>query len=341
MRRPACLFTAMVVFFFSSVLLVPPSACAQSPVIIKLATLAPEGSSWVQALKAAADETQKKTGNAVQFKIYPGGVMGDERDMVRKMHIGQIHAAMLSSSSLASLFPEIDALQIPFLFSSYPEADFVVGKMENGFKGGLEKNGYVALGWSEAGFVYLMSTVPVDTLELLKKAKVWIWNDSPMAKAIFEEAGVMGVPLSIADVLVGLQTGLVEVVYAPPSVAIALQWFTRVKYVTDAPLNYMLGGLVAKKEAFDKIDPQHQAVIKEVFQRHTSRLKEVIRAENQEALTVMQTQGVKLLTPGKVQIADYKAISEKAMQKENSHNYSPKTKEEVSSWLKAYAEGKK
>jgi TRAP-type C4-dicarboxylate transport system substrate-binding protein len=204
MRRPACLFTAMVVLFLFSTLLAPPFACGQSPVIIKLATLAPEGSAWIQVLKAAADEAQQKTGNAVQFKIYPGGVMGDERDMVRKMHIDQIQAAMLSSASLASLFPEVDALQIPFLFSSYPEADFVVGKMEGGFKSGLEKNGYVALGWSEAGFVYLMSTVPVDTLELLRKAKVWIWNDSPMAKGIFEEAGVIGVPLSIADVLVGL-----------------------------------------------------------------------------------------------------------------------------------------
>lgn len=341
MHRPACLFIVMVVLFLFGTLLPLPFAGGQSPVIIKLATLAPEGSPWIQVLKAAADEAQQKTGNAVQFKIYPGGVMGDERDMVRKMHIGQLQAAMLSSASLASMYPEIDVLQTPFLFDSYPETDFVVGKMQDGFKSGLEKNGYVALGWSEAGFVYLMSTVPVETLELLRKAKVWIWNDSPMSKAIFEEAGVIGVPLSISDVLVGLQTGLVEVVYVPPSVAVALQWFTRIKYITDAPLNYMLGGLVAKKEAFDKIDPQHQSVVKEVFQRHMARLKEIIRAENQEALTVMQKQGIKLISPGKAQIADYKAISEKAMQKESGHKFSPKTKEEVSAWLKAYAEGKK
>jgi TRAP-type transport system periplasmic protein len=341
MRRPVCLFAAMAVFFLSSALLTPPFARSQSPMIFKLATLAPDGSAWMQVLKAAADEAQQKTSNALQFKIYPGGVMGDERDMVRKMHIGQIHAAMLSSASVASLFPEVDVLQFPFLFNSYPEADFVVGKMEAGFKDGLEKNGYVALGWSEAGFVYLMSTVPAESLDLLRKAKVWIWNDSPMAKVIFEEAGVIGVPLSITDVLVGLQTGLVEVVYAPPSVAIALQWFIRIKYITDAPLNYMLGGMVVKKEAFDKISPQHQAVVKEVFQRHMTRLKEIIRAENQEALAVMQRQGVKLLTPSKAQLAEYRAISEKAMQKENSHKYSPKTKEDAVSLLKAYTEGKK
>jgi TRAP-type transport system periplasmic protein len=248
---------------------------------------------------------------------------------------------MLSSATLASIFSEIDVLQMPFLFNSYPEADFLVAKMEDGFKSGLEKNGYVALGWSEAGFVYLMSTVPVNSLAQLRKAKVWIWSDSPMAKAIFSEAGVIGVPLAITDVLVGLQTGLVEVVYAPPSVAIALQWFTRVKYLTEAPLNYMLGGLVAKKDVFDKISPQHQTVVKGVFQHHMSRLKESIRSENQEALAVMQKQGIKLLAPEQATIGEFKAISEKAMQQEEGHKFSVKTKEQALLWLKAHAEGKK
>jgi TRAP-type C4-dicarboxylate transport system substrate-binding protein len=341
MGRLACFFTGMVALVSFSAIQAPSLVYGQASVTLKLATLAPEGSTWMQVLKAAADEAQEKTGNVVQFKIYPGGVMGDERDMVRKMHIGQIHASMLSSASLASLFPEIDVLQIPFLFSSYPEADFVVSKMESGFKEGLEKNGYVTLGWSEAGFVYLMSTVPVDTLEQLRKAKVWIWSDSPMAKAIFSEAGVLGVPLSITDVLVGLQTGLVEVVYAPPSVGIALQWFTRIKYLTDAPLNYMLGGLVVKKDAFDKIAPPHQAVVKTVFQHHMNRLKETIRAENQEALNVMQKQGIKLLSPGKATVVDFKGISEKAMQKEEGHKFSQATKEQAFSWLKAHMEGQK
>jgi TRAP-type C4-dicarboxylate transport system substrate-binding protein len=331
----------MATMVLSTILMTSPFAYSQSPVALKLATLAPDGSPWMHVLKAAAEEAQQKTGNAVQFKIYPGGVMGDERDMVRKMHVGQIHAAMLSSASVASLFSEVDVLQIPFLFKSYPEADFVLERMETEFKEGLEKNGYVTLGWSEAGFVYLMSTTPADSLDLLRKTKVWIWNDSPMAKAIFEEAGVIGVPLSITDVLVGLQTGLVDVVYAPPSVAIALQWFTRIKFITDAPLNYMLGGLVVKKEAFDRIGPQDQTLVKEVFQRHMVRLKEMIRAENQEALAVMQRQGIKLLTPGTARLAEYKAVSEKAMQKESGHKYSPTTREKALALLKAYSEGRK
>jgi TRAP-type C4-dicarboxylate transport system substrate-binding protein len=340
MHRPAYLAIAVTALLLSGILLTPASAPCQSPVTLKLATLAPDGSAWLQVLKAAADEVRQGTGQSVQFKIYPGGVMGDERDMVRKMHIGQIHASMLSSASLANLFSEIDVLQIPFLFNSYSEADFLVEKMESGFKAGLEQNGYLALGWSEAGFVYLMSTVPVGTLDQLRKAKVWIWSDSPMAKAIFGEAGVSGVPLSISDVLVGLQTGLVEVVYAPPSVAIALQWFTRIKYLTEAPLNYMMGGLVVKKDAFDKISPPHQAIVKDVFQRHMNRLKQLIRSENQEALAVMQRQGVTFLAPGKTTLDEFKTISEKAMQQEHGHKFTARTKDQAFLWLKAYAEGK-
>jgi len=313
----------------------------QPPTVIKFATLAPEGSSWMQVFKAAADEVQQRTGNAVQFKIYAGGVMGDERDMIRKLHIGQIHSAVLTSAGLSNIVPDMDVLQIPFLFNTYDEVDHVLARMEPFFKKNMEDNGYILLGWSEAGFVNLMSSVPADTIEKLKKAKVWIWNDSPMAKTIFEEAGVSGVPLSIPDVLVGLQTGLVEVVYAPPTGAIALQWFTRVKYLTDVPLLYLAGGLVVKKATFDTISPEQQVLIRDVFQRHFIKLKDIIRSENQDALNLMLKQGVQFLSLGPGQIAEYKLISEKAMSREGGHKFSASAREEMSSLLKAYREARK
>ena len=313
----------------------------QPPTVIKFATLAPEGSSWMLVFKAAADEVQQRTGNAVQFKIYAGGVMGDERDMIRKLHIGQIHSAVLTSAGLSNIIADMDVLQIPFLFNTYDEVDHVLARMEPFFKRNMEDSGYVLLGWSEAGFVNMMSSVPADTIDKLKKARVWIWNDSPMAKAIFEEAGVSGVPLSIPDVLVGLQTGLVEVVYAPPTGAIALQWFTRVKYLTDVPLLYLAGGLVVKKASFDSITPEHQVLIRDIFQRHFIKLKDIIRRENQDALNLMLKQGVQLLTPDPGQIAEYKRISEKAMSRVGGHKFSASAWEEVSALLKAYREGRK
>jgi len=316
-------------------------AGAQSPTVIKFATLAPEGSSWMQIFKAAADEVQQKTGNAVQFKIYPGGVMGDEKDMVRKLHIGQIQSAVLTSAGMSGIYPEMDVLQIPFLFNDYAEVDHVVEKVEPTLRKGLADKGYVLLGWSEAGFVNLMATVPVDTLDKVRKAKVWVWSDAPMAAAIFKEAGVPGVPLNIPDVLVGLQTGLVEVVYAPPSAAIALQWFTRIKYVSDTPLLYLEGGIVLKKETFEAIPADYRPTVLEIFRRHFSKLKDVIRKENQDALDLMRKQGIQFMTLSPAQIDEYKRITDSAMAKEGSHKYSAAMGAEVAGLVKAYRGGAK
>ena len=162
-----------------------------------------------------------------------------------------------------------------------------------------------------------------------------------MAAAIFKEAGVPGVPLNIPDVLVGLQTGLVEVVYAPPSAAIALQWFTRIKYVSDTPLLFLQGGIVLKKETFDGIPPAHQPVVLEIFRRHFSKLKDVIRKENQDALNLMRKQGVQFMTLSPEQIDEYKRITDRTMAKEGSHKYSAAMGAEVADLVKAFRAGAK
>lgn len=326
----------------ASFLLIQPAYGAEKNItIIKLATLAPEGSSWMKTFSALNAEVTKKTENRVQFRIYPGGVMGDEKDMLRKMKIGQLQSAALTAGGLSAIFKEIDVLQIPFLFQKYEEADFILKKMDSFFRRGFEENGYVFLGWSEGGFVYLMSTVPISSVADIKKAKVWIWEESPMSTAIFGEAGVKAIPLSVPDVLVGLQTGLVDVIYAPPTVAISLQWFTRVKYLTDVPLIYLAGGIVVKKEIFKAIPSSDQTLIIESLQHHLDQLKAVTRNENREAIKVMTKQGVKIITPSKDQIDEFKKLSNKAMEHITGKTFSKKVLEEVTSSLENHRrEGK-
>ena len=307
----------VIIFFF---FIVAAVVAAQKASVIKIGTLAPDGTSWIKTLRQLNADISKKTDNQVRFRIYPGGVLGDEKDMLRKMHIGQIQGAVLTSSGLSAIIPEMDVFQIPFFFQNYAEADYVVDKMDAYFKKGFNDKGYTLLGWSEGGFVRLMSTTPVDTLEKLKKAKVWTWPGSPMAKVIFDEANVSGIPLSVPDVLVGLQTGLVDVVYAPPTGAIAMQWFTKTKYVTDVPLLYLVGGLAVKKSVFSKLSPQHQTVLRESFTQHMDRLKLIIRKENEEALRVMAKHGVKILKPSVDQVNEFKALSNKAMKRMGKKN---------------------
>jgi len=320
-------------------LVIVPAHGAEKSVVIKLATLAPEGSSWMKSFHALNKEVMEKTNNQVQFKVYGGGVLGDEVDMLRKMKIGQIQAAVLSSGSLALLYKEFDVLQIPFLFQKYEEVDFILKKMDSFFRKGLEDNGYMLLGWSEGGFVYLMSTGPIASVADIKKAKVWTWGGSPMAKAIFDEAKVTAIPLSIPDVLVGLQTGLVDVVYAPPAVAISLQWFTKVKYLTDVPLNYMTGAVVMNRDVFKRLPPNVQNVILESSRRLLDQSKVVTRNENQDAIKVMTKQGVKIVTPAKENVDELKRLSNEAMRRLGGQTFSAKTHDEVVAQVENYRKG--
>ena len=323
----------LLVCFLTSLFFLQPAYGAEKSTIIKLATLAPEGSSWTKTFNTLNTEVMKKTENRVQFRIYPGGVLGDEKDMLRKMKIGQIQGAALTSGGLSALFREINVLQIPFFFQKYEEVDAILNRMDSFFKKGFEDNGYVLLGWSEGGFVYLMSTIPISGVADLQKAKVWIWEESPMSKAILDEAGVSAIPLSIPDVLVGLQTGLVNVVYAPPTGAISLQWFTKVKYLTDVPLVYLAGAIVVRKETFHQISPSDQSTIIEISQRHLKQLKAITRNENREAIQVMIKHGTKIVTPSKDQIDEFKRLSNQAMSRLGSQSFSKKVLNEVSSIL--------
>ncbi len=322
--------------FIALSLMMPPAASVAKTLEIKIATLAPGGSSWMQTFHSIDAEVREKTDKQVGFKFYPGGVLGDEKDMLRKMYIGQIHGAALTSAGLSAIFNEMDVFQIPFLFESYHEVDYVTEEMGAFFQKGFDENGYILLGWSEGGFVRLMSTTPVATLDDLRKVKVWTWEDSPMTKAIFDQANVSAIPLSVPDVLVGLQTGLVDVVYAPPIGAISLQWFTKIKYMTDVNLIYLIGGLVIQKKVFNKISPDHQKILLETCRHRMNELKTTIRKENQEAIQVMVKHGVKIITPTPAQVADFKKVSDQAMQRLEGKSFSKKIRDEVITKIEAY-----
>ncbi len=339
-RRKAAKIILGIIFLTSSPFN-PSAHGAEKDLVIKLATLAPEGSSWIKTFNLLNAEVMKKAENRVQFRIYPGGVLGDEMDMLRKMKIGQIQGAALSSVGLSYLSKNIDVLQIPFLYEKYEEVDFVLKKMDSSFRKDLEENGYVLLSWSEAGFVYVMSTVPIAGVTDFRKAKVWIWEESPMSKAILDEVGGKAIPLSVPDVLVGLQTGLVDVVYAPPAYAISLQWFTKIKYITDVPLLYLAGGVLVKKDVFRQIPQNLQNLVLDSFRNHMEQLKAETRNENREAIRVMTKQGVKIVTPSKDQVGEFKNLSNKAMNHIAGQTFSKKLLDEVTSLVEDYRRGRK
>jgi TRAP-type C4-dicarboxylate transport system substrate-binding protein len=314
---------------------------ARERYIIKLATLAPEGTPWMNTFHKINEEIKKRTDGMVKLRAYPGGVLGGDRDMIRKIRIGQIHGAGFTGMGLGTINGDIFVMEIPFLFQNYEEVDYALDRMNDHFRRGFEKKGYVLLGWSEIGFVYLLSNVPVTSVKDIKGTKVWLWEGDPIASPVLRKAGVAPIPLGLPDVLMALQTNLIDVVYASPFAAIALQWFTKVKYMTDLPLIYSLGGILLSKRMFDKIPANLQEIVKDVFHNHVSLLNVRTRRDNDEAVRVMQKQGIKLVSPTDEETEEFKRISLEAIDELGDKVFSKDVLIQVRSHIKQYRKAQK
>jgi TRAP-type C4-dicarboxylate transport system substrate-binding protein len=277
-----------------------PSANAQTKEI-KCATIAPAGSAWDKIFTAMNEELKSKTGGAVAFKIYSGGVQGDETAVVQKIRSGQLACGGLTGFGLGKIAPSVRVLEVPFLFRTSGEIDSktsaVTPKLEAALKAGNPP--VELLGWAEAGFVYIMSNKPIKNLADLKGVKMWQWEGDPVAEAMYGAMGVTPVQLGIADVLTSLQTGMIEGVYAPPMGAVALQWASKVKYITDLPIVNSIGALVVAKSEFDKLTSDQQKILKEVGQKYCRQIVEQTRRDNEAALASLQKLGLQ-----KVEVAE-------------------------------------
>lgn len=277
-----------------------PSASAETKEI-KCATIAPAGSAWDKIFMAMNEELKTKTGGAVAFKIYSGGVQGDETAVVQKIRSGQLGCGGLTGFGLGKIAPAVRVLEVPFLFKNSGEVDAktssVTPKLEAALKAGNPP--VELLGWAEAGFVYIMSNKPIKKLDDLKGVKMWQWEGDPVAEAMYGAMGVTPVQLGIADVLTSLQTGMIEGVYAPPMGAVALQWASKVKYITDLPIVNSIGALVVAKAEFDKLTPDQQKILKEVGQKYCRQIVEQTRHDNDAALASLQKLGLQ-----KVEVAE-------------------------------------
>ena len=310
-----------------------PAWSEEKTLVLKLATLAPEGSAWMRTLQKVNREVDSRTGGALRIRAYPGGVMGDDQAVLRKMRIGQIHIAGITTLGLGSIFKDIQVLAAPFLFQTYDEVDHVLTRLTTRLEEGFEKNGYILVGWSEIGFVYIMSNKPIARLEDFQGMKVWMPEGDLLSQAVFRKVGVSPVPLSIPDVLMALQTGLVDVVYSPPIGAIALQWFTKVKYIIRVPLSYAVGGVAMTQKAFDRIPQEHQQTFKGIFRENISDLNTLTRRDNEEALRVIETEGIQPMEPSAEEVARFQRIAQEATEELAGDAFSMEMLEEVRTYL--------
>lgn len=305
------------------------SAQAAPELTIKCASLAPDGTVLAKSFKTMADQIKKQTAGRIVVKNYLGGVAGDEKDVVRKMRIGQLHCAGLTGVGLGMIDSEFRVMELPFLFDNYAQADYVMKEMKPFFEKKAQAKGFELLGWAEVGFVKIFSNKPIRKKDDLSGLKMWMWEGDPLAQAMYEAVNVVPVPLAITDVLTSLQTDLINACYAPELGAIAFQWHTKVKYVTDIPLVDGTGGLVVSSKTWNKMKPADQKIVRKIISDQSKKLIAQSRKDNKQSLEVLKQLGIEVIKPDANALAEFKAIMQTVPEKLIGKLFEKETYEKV------------
>jgi TRAP-type C4-dicarboxylate transport system substrate-binding protein len=263
---------------------------------LKIATIVPDGSAWMQEMRRVGKAIEEETQGRVKLKFYPGGIMGNDNTILRKIRAGQLQGGAFTSGALARVYPDIEIYGIPLLLRSYAEVDYVRARMDEALIAGLERAGFVALAISDGGFAYLMSQKPLRRVSDLRGTKVWIQEGDVMSQTAFEIAGVSPIQLPLADVYTALQTRLIDTVAAPTMGAIALQWHTKVKYLTDVPLSYLTGVFALDAKAFGGLRAGDRRVVRDKVGQAARRLDADSREGEQNAKQALRKHGIEFVT---------------------------------------------
>ncbi len=275
---------------------------------LKIATMAPDGTSWMKEMRAGADAIKAKTDGRVELKFYPGGVMGDSATVLRKIKIGQLQGGAFTGGEASVITKDAQAYTVPFLFRSQEEVDQVRAKVDPLLREQFRKAGFELLGISGGGFAYLMSTRELKARDDLKSAKVWVPQGDAIADATFKAAGVTPIPLPLSDVYTSLQTGLIDTAANTTAGAIAFQWHTKIKYVADLPVIYTVGELAVDKKAFDKLSPEDQKVVQDEIATAFAQIDKQARADNTSARAALEKEGIRFIEPSAADRKTWEAV---------------------------------
>jgi len=285
------------------------TAWAADTTVIKLATLAPEGSTWHKGLVKMGEQWKEATNGEVQLKIYAGGVTGNETVMLRKMRIGQLHAAAITNLGLLEIDPSSQALNTPMLIMNYDELDHVMETMRPVFEKRIEDKDYVVLAWSDAGWARLFSKTPLTDPTDAGKLKIFSWEGDPGAVEMFKSAGFNPVVVAATDILPSLQSGLIDSFPTTPLGALAFQWFGLAPNMLDVPWAPLVGATVITKQAWETIPEQHRGKLREISRTTGAELKATIRKQDDKAIEVMKKYGLKVNTPTPAQRAEWEKLA--------------------------------
>jgi TRAP-type transport system periplasmic protein len=261
----------------------------------RIATLAPSGSPWMEVLDKAANETKQKTSGRVTLKYFEGGQQGDERDFVRKIGLGQLDGAAVTAVGLSMIDESIRVLELPMMFESAEEFDYVADKLWPYFQKKFEAKGFRLNDRGEVGWIYFLSKGKVEKLADLRGQKLWLWGDDRLVGSVFKKLGLNGVPLGVPEVDAALTSGKIDACYGSPVAAVALQWYSKVKYMTSMPMSFAMGANVISLKAYKKLSPEDAKLVEDISRANAKKLRKVIRKDNEDAKGTMSRKGVTVI----------------------------------------------
>jgi TRAP-type transport system periplasmic protein len=270
-------------------------AVRAEPVLIKLGTLAPQGSSWHDLLKELGQRWEQASGGQVKVRIYAGGTQGSEGDMVRKLGIGQLQAAAISNIGMHDVIPEPQAFSVPFLFDDEKQADCAFERLRPRLEDALSKRGFVALHWAKVGSIYLFCDQPRRTPAEAKTAKVWAWEGDPKSVQGFRAAGLQPVVLAATDIVPSLQTGMIDCVPTVPLYVLTARLFDRANHMMDAAWSHLVGATIVRKDTWEKIDPALRQKLKDIALELGKKVDAEVKRLNSDAVAAMEKQGLKVV----------------------------------------------
>ncbi len=265
--------------------------------VFKIATISPDGLGWMSKFRVGLERIEAETNKRVTFKIYPGGVQGDDATVLRKMRIRQLNGGVFAAGSLTRFFPDLQVYNLPLQFRSYEEVDFVRARMDSYISDGLRKAGIKTFAFTETGFAYLLANEPVSSLADLRRLKAWIPDNDPIAAELIKSFDVSPIPLNITDVLPALQTGMINAVVGPPSVILALQWHNHLTHLMNLPLVYIYSMLAMDMKVYSKASSTDQDTVMKILDEVFELVGRETRSDNERALQALKKIGITFVEP--------------------------------------------
>jgi TRAP-type C4-dicarboxylate transport system substrate-binding protein len=272
------------------------STASSADTVIKLATVAPKDSIWHMHLKKIDQRWQLASNGEVRLRIY-AGTLGDEDDILRRVRVGQLDAAAISTAGLSSIDRATQAMHIPLAFISNEEMEYVRDGVAKQLESLLAAKGFRVLTWAEVGWVHFFTKEPVATPDDLRKQKLFVWSngDSANSERLWQNLGFNTISLSSIDILPALQTGMITAFQAPPLMALANQWFPFTPYMTDLRWAPLTGATIITEKAWQKIPAQFRQELAQIVEEEAPNLQKDVRDLEQQAKDAMVKRGLKIV----------------------------------------------